>query len=191
MSYKILGVSGSLRRHSFNTALLRAAAYELPADAELKIWTGLESVPPFSEDAEAAPAPAAVAELRAAIDAADAILIATPEYNGSVPGQLKNALDWASRPRGTAALRDKPAAVTGASPSPNGAAWAQSDLRRILNIAGAAVTSAELPVPHAYRQFDAHGRLTDDVLRERLSALVAELIALIPARDECGTNVQV
>jgi chromate reductase len=187
MTYKILGVSGSLRRDSFNTALLRAAAQELPADAELEIWTGLESVPPFSEDAESAPAPAAVADLRSAIDAADALLIATPEYNGSIPGQLKNALDWASRPRGAAALQDKPAGVTGASPSPNGAAWAQSDLRRILNIAGANVAATELPVPRAYQQFDAQGRLADTALRGRLAALAAELIALIPARAASRT----
>ncbi len=105
---RILGISGSLRRDSYNTRLLAAAADALPDGVELVRWDGLAAVPPFDEDAEAGPAPAAVADLRAAIAAADAVLFATPEYNGSVPGQLKNALDWVSRPYATNPLRNTP-----------------------------------------------------------------------------------
>ena len=115
MQVRVLGISGSLRRDSFNTRLLAAAADGLPDDVELVRWDGLADVPPFDEDAEAGPAPAAVADLRAAIADADAVLFATPEYNGSVPGQLKNALDWVSRPYATNPLRNTPAAVVGAS----------------------------------------------------------------------------
>src|SRR6476646_4006243 len=106
---KVLGISGSLRRDSHNTQLLRAAAELLPDGVELERWDGLKAVPPYSEDDDLDEAPAAVTELR------DAIAFATPEYNHSVPGQLKNALDWASRPLVTSPLRNKPVAVVGAS----------------------------------------------------------------------------
>ena len=112
---RVLGISGSLRRDSLNSALLRAAAERLPAGVELVEFERLADVPPYGEDVEAEPAPDAVRELREAIRAADAVLIATPEYNHSIPGQLKNALDWASRPAGQSALNGKPAAAIGAS----------------------------------------------------------------------------
>src|SRR5688500_906793 len=96
----VLGIAGSLRRGSFNRALLAAATHHLPADARLLVWDGLGAVPAFDQDAEAEPVPEAVADLRAAIAAADALLVSTPEYNGSIPGALKNAVDWASRPHG-------------------------------------------------------------------------------------------
>src|SRR5919198_359013 len=114
---RVLGISGSLRTGSLNSALLRAAAERLPAGVELLTFERLAEIPPFSEDAERWPAPPAVAELREAIRSADAVLIATPEYNHSLPGQLKNALDWASRPAGRSALNGKPAAAIGASKS--------------------------------------------------------------------------
>ena len=95
---KVLGISGSLRRDSHNTKLLRAAADLFGDDVEFEIWEGLKAVPPYDEDDDVAEAPAAVAELRAAVAGADAVLFATPEYNASIPGQLKNALDWVSRP---------------------------------------------------------------------------------------------
>jgi chromate reductase len=135
MTVRITGIAGSLRRESFNRKLLHAAAHEMPHGAELTVWDGLGAVPPFSEDLEAAPAPAGVTDLRQVIAEADGLLFATPEYNGSVPGQLKNAIDWASRPR-RGVLQGKPAAVISASPAPYGAAWAQADLRKILKIAG-------------------------------------------------------
>src|SRR5215471_18600738 len=139
MSAAIAGIAGSLRAGSHTRALLRAAASHVPPGLRLTIWEALATVPPFSEDLEAASAPGAVAELRQLIGAADAVLIVTPEYNGSVPGQLKNALDWASRPRGAAVLEGKPAAVISASPSPRGGAGALADLRKILFVAGANV----------------------------------------------------
>ena len=108
---RVLGVSGSLRRDSYNTRLLRAAAELLPEGVELELWDGLRAVPPYDQDDDVDPAPAAVAAIRAAIAGADAVLFATPEYNSSVPGALKNALDWASRPIATNVLRNKPVAV--------------------------------------------------------------------------------
>src|SRR6266508_5930945 len=127
----VLGISGSLRRDSYNTALLRAAARLLPSGAELVEYDGLRSLPAFSEDDEDAPG-AAVDTLRDAIVSADAVLIATPEYNSSIPGALKNALDWGSRPTSEAALLNKPAAVIGASSSMFGAVWAQAETRKVL-----------------------------------------------------------
>ena len=173
---RILGISGSLRRDSYNTLLLAAAADALPDGVELVRWDGLAAVPPFDEDAEAAPAPAAVADLRAAIAAADAVLIATPEYNGSVPGQLKNALDWVSRPYATNPLRNTPAAVVGASTGGFGAVWAQADLRRILARIGARVLDTELAVGHADTGFD------EDVL-ESLAGVVNDLVSSAHARE--------
>src|SRR5437763_15782132 len=140
----VLGISGSLRRDSHNTALLRAAAELLPEGVELELWDGLKTVPPYDEDDDLESAPAAVAERRAAIAGADAILFATPEYNHSIPGQLKNALDWASRPLATNPLRNKPAAVVGASTGAFGAVWAQAELRKVLSATGARVVDAEV-----------------------------------------------
>ncbi len=106
MTIRIAGIAGSLRRESFNRRLLHAAAHQMPPGAQLTLWDGLGAVPPFSEDLEAAPAPVGVTELRHLITGADAVLFATPEYNGSVPGQLKNAIDWASRPPRGGCLRE-------------------------------------------------------------------------------------
>jgi chromate reductase, NAD(P)H dehydrogenase (quinone) len=132
MPIKIVGIAGSLRGGSVNRVLLGAAAQILPPGAELQIWDQLDRVPPFNEDWEADPAPLAVTGLRELIAGADALLIATPEYNRSIPGQLKNALDWASRPRGSAVLQGKPTAVISASPRPGGGAEAAADLRKVL-----------------------------------------------------------
>jgi chromate reductase len=160
---RVLGISGSLRRGSLNTALLRAAAERLPAGVELVEFERLADVPPYDEDLDAAPvAPDAVRELREAILAADAVLIATPEYNHSIPGQLKNALDWASRPAGHSALNGKPAAAIGASKSMFGGVWAQAELRKVLAAMGGRVIDAELGIPHA------HERLRGDAGSERL-----------------------
>src|ERR1700730_8657948 len=143
---RVLGISGSLRRDSHNRRLLRAAAELLPPEAELVYFDGLKAIPPFDEDDEAAPAPA-VRSWREAIDGADALLFATPEYNSSIPGQLKNAIDWASRPVATSVLKGKPGAVVGASIGMFGAVWAQAELRKVLGAAGARVVDGELPVP--------------------------------------------
>src|SRR5207237_2006250 len=112
---KVLGISGSLRRDSYNTMLLRAAGELLPDGVELELWEGLKAVPPYDQDDDVEPAPAPAAALRAAIAGVDAVLVATPEYNSSIPGQLKNALDWVSRPLATNPIRNKPVAVVGAS----------------------------------------------------------------------------
>jgi chromate reductase len=175
----ILGIAGSLRRESFNRKLLTAAAAHLPEHVELRVWDGLRELPLFDEDLEPAPEPTAVAELRRAVAAADGLLLATPEYNGSIPGALKNAVDWASRPYGQGVLMSKPAAVIGTSVTPYGAASAQQELRKALDIAGATVVDAQLPVPHAFRQFDDGGALIDVDLRDGLRGVLADLDALI------------
>jgi chromate reductase, NAD(P)H dehydrogenase (quinone) len=173
---KVLGISGSLRQDSFNRKLLANAADLLPGDAVLEIWEGLKAVPPFDEDEEQLELEG-VAELRDALAGADALLISTPEYNHSIPGQLKNALDWASRPKATAALLGKPVAVVGASTGAFGAVWAQAELRKVLAAAGARVVEAELPLSFAGRRFGPDGRLVDDDIREQLRAVVETLVA--------------
>jgi chromate reductase len=174
---KILGVSGSLRSGSHNTDLLRAAAELLPPGVELELWDGLKAVPPYDADDDVQQAPASVAELRAAIAAADAVLFATPEYNSSIPGVLKNALDWVSRPLKTNALRNKPVAVVGASTGAFGAVWAQAELRKVLAAIGARVLEGNLAVGHAPSRFDQNGRLVDPELREQLREVVDGLVA--------------
>ena len=173
---KVLAVSGSLRRDSHNTKLLHAAREVASDGVELELWEGLKAVPPYDQDDDVDPAPAAVAALRAAIAGADAVLFATPEYNSSIPGALKNALDWASRPIATNVLRNKPVAVVGASAGAFGAVWAQAELRKVLAAIGARVVDAEVAVGHAADRFDDDGRLVDD-LREQLAEVVVALVA--------------
>ena len=170
----VLGISGSLRAGSFNTALLRAAAGLLPAAARMPLYTDLALLPPYSEDADT---PRPVERLRAGIETADALLIATPEYNASIPGQLKNALDWASRPYPDNALRRKPVAVVGASTGLFGAVWAQAELRKVLATAGADVLEDELPIGNAHEAFDHDFTLTDHELSTRLEHILANLLA--------------
>jgi len=176
---RILGISGSLRRDSHNTKLLRVAGRMAEAEgAEFVEFDGLKGVPPYDEDDDVADAPAAVARLRGAIAGADAVFFATPEYNSSLPGQLKNAIDWASRPVATNPLRNKPVAVVGASAGMFGAVWAQAELRKVLAATGARVAEGEVAVGHAQDRFDEDGNLNDenlaDQLREVVEALVAE-----------------
>ena len=152
---RILAISGSLRRDSHNTMLLRAARELLGPGDTLELWEGLREVPPYDQDDDVEPAPAAVAGLRAAVASADAVLIATPEYNHSIPGALKNALDWASRPFATNAFRDKPVAVIGSSTGLFGAVWAQAELRKVLAAMGARVVDVEIAVGQAAEKFDA------------------------------------
>ena len=152
---RILAISGSLRRDSHNTMLLRAARELLGPGDTLELWEGLREVPPYDQDDDVEPAPAAVAGLRAAVASADAVLIATPEYNHSIPGALKNALDWASRPFATNAFRNKPVAVIGSSTGLFGAVWAQAELRKVLTAMGARVVDVEIAVGLAAEKFDA------------------------------------
>jgi chromate reductase len=165
---RILAISGSLRRGSYNTGLLRTAAKIAPAGIELELYDGLGALPPYNADEDGEPASAPVQDLRDRIAAADAVLIATPEYNGSMPGQLKTAVDWASRPFPESSLRNKPVAITGASVTAYGAMWAQADLRRVLGLAGARVVGEELPVAQAATRFGDEGLLADPELRARL-----------------------
>jgi chromate reductase, NAD(P)H dehydrogenase (quinone) len=184
---RVLGISGSLRRDSLNSALLRAAAERLPAGVELVELDRLREVPPYDEDVETAGTPAVVEELRAAVRNADAVLIATPEYNSSIPGQLKNALDWVSRPAGQSALSGKPAAVVGASTGMFGAVWAQAELRKVLGAMGGRVIEAELPVGHA-KELLVNGRLElSPEQSEHLEEILAELVA--QAEIESGLPV--
>ncbi len=168
----ILGIAGSLRAGSHNAQLLRLAAEELPQGVELVVFDGLAEIPAYDPDLEDL-APDAVDELKTAISEADAILVATPEYNGSIPGALKNALDWVSRPIAETPIRSKPVAVIGASTGAFGAVWAQRELKKVLGLMGARVLDVELPVAKADRRLAE----PDAALREQLAAVTVELVA--------------
>jgi chromate reductase len=185
---RVLGISGSLRRDSLNSALLRAAAERLPAGAELVEFERLRDIPPYDPDSEAVATPDAVRELREAIREADAVLVATPEYNHSIPGQLKNALDWASRPAGKSALNGKPAAAIGASTGMFGAVWAQAETRKVLGALGGRVIETELPVARADELF-VDGRLElPPQQSEQLEDLLAELVASVEEAEEFASE---
>jgi chromate reductase len=171
---RVLGICGSLRAESYNSQLLHAARELLPEGIELELFDGLRELPPYDPDVDAHAVSAPVQALRERIGAADVLLIATPEYNGSLPGLLKNAIDWASRPRGAASLANKPVAVIGASTGSFGGVWAQADTRKVLGIAGARVIEGELAVPHAPERF-ADGGLVDREIRAKLGELMRQL----------------
>jgi chromate reductase len=173
---RILGISGSLRRGSYNTALLRHAGELFEAEgAQFDLYTGLREVPPFDEDEEV-DAPVSVERLRTAIAEADGVFFVTPEYNSSIPGALKNALDWVSRPLASNTIRDKPAAVIGASTGGFGAVWAQAELRKVLGAMGARVVDGEVAVGHAMERFDSRGQLNDPNLDEQVGEVVQQLL---------------
>jgi len=182
---KVLAISGSLRRDSYNTKLLRAAGELLPGSVEFEIWGGLKAVPPYDAEDDVHPGPPAVEALREAIAGADVVLFATPEYNSSIPGVLKNALDWASRPIATSVLRNKPVAVVGTSTGAFGAVWAQAELRKVLAAIGARVVEGDVALGHAHEAFEDDGELSDlnarDQLAEVLDALLVETPAAVAA----------
>ena len=180
---RILGIAGSLRESSHNRKLLRAAGDHLPPGTALVEWMGLAEIPAFNEDEETDP-PAEVKAFLAEIDDADALLIATPEYNASVPGALKNALDWASRPFPENVLRYKPAAVVGASTGLFGAVWAQAEVRKTLKASGAHVLESELPVGMADYAFADDGSLNDQELAQRLQDVLGDLVREVTAPVE-------
>lgn len=185
---RVLGIAGSLRRDSYNHALLREAAERLPAGAEFVEFEHLAEIPPYDADLEELETPAAVAELREAMREADAVLVATPEYNHSIPGVLKNALDWASRPAGQSALNGTPAAVIGASTGMFGAVWAQAETRKVLGALGGRVLEAELPVAKAadlYRD----GRL--DLAPEQAQQLEEILATLVSEAEQLQQDLAV
>src|SRR5436309_4826402 len=167
---RILAISGSLRNGSYNTGLLRAAQESAPDGVEVHLYEGLAHLPPYDQDVQDHEPPAAVRDLRERIAAADAVLIATPEYNRSIPGVLKNAIDWASRPFPDNALRGKPVAILGASTGLFGAVWAQAETRKVLGIIGADVIDHELPVGQADTAF-ADGELVEPEPRAVLAGL--------------------
>jgi chromate reductase len=179
---KILAVAGSVRRDSWNRQLLETAAGLLPDGAELELWNRLKDVPPYDEEDDIEPAPAAGAARPAAVAGADAVLIATPEYNSSIPGVLKNALDWASRPLATSPLRNKPVAVIGASTGAFGAVWSQAELRKVLAAIGARVQEGDLAVGHVQNRF-VDGELVDSEIRNQLREVVEALAAGVRERE--------
>ena len=184
---RVLGISGSLRRDSHNTALLRTGAELLPPSVELEVFEGLKLVEPYDQDDDTGSGPDGARRLREAIESADAVLFASPEYNSSIPGVLKNALDWASRPKGENALWGKPVAVVGASTGMFGAVWSQAETRKVLSSSGARVIDTDLPIGHADQAFDDDGRLTDLELRDRYVEVLDELTALA---EQVGDGVE-
>src|SRR3954467_10696377 len=178
---RVLGISGSLRRDSHNTELLRAAATLLPSGVEFELYEGLRDIPPYDEDEDNSQVQP-VLDLKERIAAADAVLFAPPEYNHSIPGHLKNALDWVSRPLADTPLKGKPVAVIGASTGMFGAVWAQAELRKVLDAIGARVLDRELPVPMADEIVRDREKLEESGTHSLLVGLLAELLEL--ARPE-------
>src|ERR1700712_1935203 len=180
---RILGLSGSLRSGSHNTALLRAAAQSLPSGAELEVFDGLRDLPAYDADLDVDPAPESVARLRTALADADGVLLSTPQFNGSIPGALKTALDGASRPFPDNALRGKPVAVVGASTGLFGAVWAQAEVKKVLGVIGADALDGEPPFGKAHTASGDDGHLIEPDLRNALDELLGVLAARVGARD--------
>jgi chromate reductase len=178
---RILAISGSLRDGSYNTRLLRALAEEAPEGVEVELWEGLKEIPAYDQDDDLVPGPEPVEALRQAVRDADAVFFATPEYNSSIPGALKNALDWASRPLATNAFRNKPVAVIGSSAGIFGGVWAQAELRKVLAAMGARVAEVEVAVGRAAEKFDDEGRLVDDEIRLELRESLEVLVVTAPS----------
>jgi chromate reductase, NAD(P)H dehydrogenase (quinone) len=175
----VCGIAGSLRAGSYNRALLRAAGEIAPGDMEIRIFDRMAEIPLFNADVEAEGDPEPVQALKRAIGEADALLIATPEYNHGVPGVLKNAIDWASRPPRDAVLDGKPTAIFGASPGITGTARAQTQLRQAFLFTNTpTVLQPEILVFRAAEKFDEDGRLTHERTREFIGRLLDELARL-------------
>jgi chromate reductase len=175
-NFRILGIAGSLRRDSYNRAALRAAQQLAPEGVSIESFD-LEGIPPFNQDEDTHP-PQKVIELKSKIRSADAILIVTPEYNYSIPGVLKNAIDWASRPYGDSAWNEKPVAIIGASTGMFGTARAQYHLRQVfvfLNMYP--LNQPEVMINNAAQKFDAQGNLTDEKTREFIRKQLIALVA--------------
>jgi chromate reductase len=176
---RVAAFAGSLRRASYNRALLRACVELAPAGLAIEI-ASIDDVPLYDEDVERAGEPPGVARLRAAVRAADGVLIATPEYNHGVPGVTKNAVDWLSRPPRASALGGKPVAILGASPGMTGTARGQSQLRQAFEFTDSyCLAQPEVLVARAHEKFDAEGRLTDEKTREHLGRFLAAFAAWI------------
>ena len=167
MTIRVAGVAGSLREGSFNKGLLRAAVELAPAGMEIEVYTRLGVIPPYNDDVFQKGDPESVADFKTFIGNADALLIATPEYNYGIPGVLKNAIDWASRPAGKSALNRKPAAIMGCSPGLGGTIRAQHALRQSFVFTDTYVMSQpEIKIPSAAPLFDSSGKLADETTRQ-------------------------
>jgi chromate reductase, NAD(P)H dehydrogenase (quinone) len=180
MSIRIAGIAGSLRAGSLNKGLLRAAVELAPAGMEIAIFERLGDIPPYNDDVFAKGDPEPVADMKAFIRGADALLIATPEYNYGVPGVLKNAIDWASRPSGNCVLNRKPAALMGCSPGLGGTIRAQHAIRQSFVFTETYVMSQpEIKLPAAAKLFDERGKLIDETTREYVRKFLAAFAAWI------------
>ena len=188
--FTILGIAGSLRLDSFNRSLLDHAADCAPDGVVFDLYDGLGAIPHFNEDLEGDDTPAEVLDLRDRIEAADAVLVVTPEYNSAMPGVLKNALDWASRPPGESPLAGKPVAAMGASPGRFGAVRAQEEVRMVLTAIGAEVLDREMPVAGVHEVFAADRTVTDAEVAARVGELVGALVELAggPAPAEASDS---
>jgi chromate reductase len=172
----IVMLVGSLRADSWTARLAGSVAGLLPEAVDARVYDAIGELPHYSQDLDTDTPPAAVVAFREAIAAADGLVVATPEYNGSIPGVLKNAIDWASRPRGAAALSGKPAAVLSVSPSPRGAQWAREDLEKVLRVAGAHVLDRSVGIASVHEAV-VEGRFVDGDLEQALSELMRTLVA--------------
>jgi chromate reductase len=180
MSVRVAGIVGSLREGSLNKGLLRAAAELAPAGMEIAIYPRLGDIPPYNDDVFQKGDPEPVADFKAFIAGADAILIATPEYNYGIPGVLKNAIDWASRPAGKSALNRKPAAIMGCSPGLGGTIRAQHALRQSFVFTEThAMLQPEIKIPSAAPLFDATGKLTDENTRQHLKRFLDAFVTWV------------
>jgi len=173
---KILMLVGSLRADSWTAQLTASASRLLPDGAEAQMYAGLGDLPHYDQDLDTDQPPAPVTAFRDAVRRADGLVVATPEYNGSMPGVLKNAIDWASRPRGASALADKPVAVVSVSPSPRGAQWAREEAEKVLRVAGAIPLEESLGVPSVHAAV-VDGRLADHEVETSLRDLMHALVA--------------
>jgi chromate reductase len=189
-SVRVLALNGSLRGESYNGKLLRAARDLLAPYASVALWGELALLPPYNQDDDGDDPAETVRRLREAVAEADALLVATPEYNATLPGALKNAIDWASRPYPDSALAGKPAAVVGTSTGLFGAVWAQAEVRKALRTAGARVVEQDLPLGRAMDAFAADGSLRDRECVSRLAEIVDALLELVRQGDRVRLRVE-
>ena len=171
----ILMLVGSLRADSWTARLTESTAGLLPTGAEAQVYDGLGDLPHYDQDLDTDQPPASVVAFRAAVERADGLVVATPEYNGSMPGVLKNAIDWASRPRGASSLAEKPVAVISVSPSPRGAQWAREEAEKVLRVAGAVPLEASLGVPSVHAAV-VDGQIADQDVESALRDLMQALV---------------
>jgi NAD(P)H-dependent FMN reductase len=172
---KVLAIAGSLRKDSFSSRLAAAAAGLAPEGVEVELYDGLDNIPNYNQDLEPDNIPAGVEDLREKMEASDAILIVTPEYNASVPGVLRNTIDWSSRPHGASALQGRPAAIISNSPMPFGGVWANEQVRKSFTITGTPTVERELAIGKIDEKLNADNQLIDEEARDNVAAILLEL----------------